>query len=360
MMNRINLDFCIIENPFGKNKRPIIFVTRKGVEHLDETIINEEDYEKFIYKVQNLGYVESDVLTFESSQDPDFPTITSDVIKEVLLSAGMSYNVSLENKLKFEFSLLDINGAKSFIENLQKNKEDKSREFFIKLNQRSIYKIPDVGEKVSLYFYLFAECKFVADKFYVNLNGDFVSNLNSELRNYLGILKCDFIRINNVYNPNKIILKSCDTHRDILKKLPMDFSGSFSIQIKKENLTIDKLYAYYLMEIKNNLPLQNRITIEIDTSYNFDEMIKVSKRIKKENTAIQRSQYSITHVKDVFESILKVLNPKMIALAENDEFEKAAKIKADIKQLQIKLNLIENETKNSMPYSSFVKNFHLN
>ena len=57
---------------------------------------------------------------------------------------------------------------------------------------------------------------------------------------------------------------------------------------------------------------------------------------------------------------LKVLNPKMIALAENDEFEKAAKIKADIKQLQIKLNLIENETKNSMSYSSFVKNFHLN
>jgi hypothetical protein len=363
MMNSINLDFCVIENPFGKNKRPIIFVTRKGAEHLDETIINEEDYEKFIFKVQNFGYVESDVLTFESSQDPDFPVITSDVIKEVLLSTGMDYSVSLENNLRFEFNLLDVHGAKKFIEHLQKSKEEddeKNKKLLIKLSQRSIYKIPEVGEKVSLYFYLFVECKFLGDKCYINLNGDFVSKENSELRNYLGIFKCDFIRINNVYNPNKIILKSCDTHKDILKKLPMDFSGSFSIKIKKENLTIDKLYAYYLMEVKNNLPLQNRITIEIDTTYNFDEMIKVSKKIKKENQIIQRTKYSITHVKDVFENILKILNPKMIALAEKDEFEKAAIIKADIEHLKVKLKLIEKENNNSILYYSFIKNFHLN
>ena len=117
-MNYINLDFCIIENPLDKNKRPIIFVTRKGRQYLDETVINEDDYEKAIYIIQNIGYVESDILTFEFSQDPDFPHIDVGSIKKVLEEEGMNYSQELEETMKSEFELFNLNGAQQFIKNL--------------------------------------------------------------------------------------------------------------------------------------------------------------------------------------------------------------------------------------------------
>lgn len=366
-MNYINLDFCIIENPLDKNKKPIIFVTRKGRQYLDETVINEEDYEKAIFAIQDIGYVESDILTFESSQDPDFPNIAPNDIKKMLEEKGMNYSVELEETMKSEFDLFNINGAKQFIDNLaaesETNEERRnyiSTEQMFLFNKKSRYKIPEIGEKLTLYFHLFIECRFSGEKCYLNLNGDFSSSENNELRNYLGAFKCDFIRINNVNNPNKIILKSCKTNQDILKKLPMDYCGSFNLKIKENNLLIDKLFVYYLMEVKNNFPLENRITIEIDSSYNFEQMIKMSKKIKSKYELVMKKNYAIGHVLDSFAKMMEVLNPKMLSFADEDEFEKAARIKTDIKYIKSKIKKISEIKEESIPYSEFLKTFHVN
>ena len=151
-MNYINLDFCIIENPLDKNKRPIIFVTRNGRQYLDETVINEDDYEKAIFAIQDIGYVESDILTFESSQDPDFPNINPNDIKKILEEKGMKYSVELEETMKSEFELFNINGAKQFIGNLAELNEEKKNyittEQMFSFNKKSRYKIPEIGEKL--------------------------------------------------------------------------------------------------------------------------------------------------------------------------------------------------------------------
>jgi len=227
-------------------------------------------------------------------------------------------------------------------------------------NKKSHYKIPEIGEKLTLYFHLFIECKFSGEKCYLNLNGDFTSSENDSLRNYLGAFKCNFIRINNVNNPNKIILKSCKTNQDILKKLPMDYAGSFNLKIKDNKLLIDKLFVYYLMEVKNNFPLENRITIEIDSSYNFDQMIEMSKKIKGKYEFVMKKNYAIGNVLDNFTKMIEILNPKMLALADEDEFEKAAKIKSDIKYIEGKIKKISEIKEETIPYGEFLKHFHVN
>jgi len=361
-MNYINLDFCIIENPLDKTKRPIIFVTRKGRQYLDETVINEDDYEKAIFAIQNIGYVESDILTFEFSQDPDFPRIEVPDIKNILEKKGMRYSQELEETIKGELEILNLNGTKQLLQDIaaKADYKEESKRNILQAFKIGKCKIPEIGEKLSLYFYLFIECKFSGDKCYLNLNGDFTSKSNSDLRNYLLPFKCDFIRINNVYNPNKIILKSCKTNREILKKLPINYGGSFNLKIKEKNLLIDKLFVYYLMEVKNNLPQENRITIEIDTSSNFDQMISISKDIKEHYESLSKSKYDIDGMSEVLERIKEILKSKMLNLSDEEEYERAAKIKKDIKYVEGKIEKLKLVNVTSVPFSQYVKTFHIN
>jgi len=362
-MDYINLDFCIIENPLDKNKRPIIFVTRKGRQYLDETIIDEDDYEKAIYIIKNIGYIESDILTFEFSQDPGFPSIEIKDIKKTLENEGMKYSEELEKTIKTEFELFNLRGAKQLLQDLNSAQPILTPEILFTQKKGNSYKIPEIGEKLTLYFYLFIECKFFGDKCYLNLNGDFISNKSDALRNYITPFKCDFIRINNIYNPNKIILKSCQKNSDILKKLPMDFNGAFNLKIKEGNKILDKLFVYYLMEVKGNFPQENRITIEIDSSINFDKMILMSKGIKKDYGALFHLKHSINTIVPIFEDmIIKALTPRMLAHAEKDEFEKASMIKKDISYIEKKLILLKEEiiNKGELNYYQYISKFHVN
>jgi hypothetical protein len=163
-----------------------------------------------------------------------------------------------------------------------------------------------------------------------------------------------------VYNPNKIILKSCQTNKNILKKLPMDFSGSFNLKIKEKNILLDKLFVYYLMEVKNNFPLENRITIEIDSSFNFDQMIIMSKQIREDYESLFRLKYGIKHLPEVFNKTKEILTSKMLEFAENDEFEKAARVKMDITYVNDKIVKLKDISKDFMPYYQFIKTFHIN
>jgi len=362
-MDYINLDFCVIENPLDKNKRPIIFVTRKGRQYLDETVIEEDDYEKAIYAIRNIGYIESDILTFEFSQDPGFPNIAIDDIKKTLEDKGMEYSDGLEKTIKTEFELFNLKDAKQFLDGIKATQSPSLTPEILFTLKRNTYKIPEIGGKLTLYFYLFIECKFSGDKCYLNLNGDFTSKKNDALRNFIIPFRCDFVRINNIYNPNKIILKSCQTNSDILKKLPMDFNGSFNLKIKDGNQIFDKLFIYYLMEVKNNFPQENRITIEIDSSTNFDKMILMSKEIKKDYDALCYLKYDISTTIDIFEDMIKkALSPKMFAHAENDEFEKAAIIKKDVTYIENKLCELKEilEKKRELNYHQYIKKFHTN
>ena len=59
-------------------------------------------------------------------------------------------------------------------------------------------------------------------------------------------------------------------------------------------------------------------------------MILMSKNIKRDYELFLKTQCSTSHLTEVLTKIKDVLTPKMLLFAEEDEFEKAAKIKKDI------------------------------
>lgn len=355
-MNLINLDFCILSNPLNENKSPIIFVTRMGENHLDASIIDEDDYEKAIYAIQRIGYIESDILTFEFSQDPDYPVMNQEKIVEILENQGMKYSKNLENNLKTEFDELRVKNNKDFL--INERKQEKGSGFdierFFRKNQ-TIFKVPEVGEKISLYFYLFLECKFKENNCFLNFNGDFFSNLETNTRNFIQNIKCDFIRINNPYNPNKIILKSCPNNKEILKKVSMFKNGSFT----RDDGISGKIFVYHLMEVKNNIPDTGRVTIEIDNLENFDNMVLVSKKIKKEYELERQKLIEKKEIVEVISECKDVLQQKMLKHADEDEFEKASVIKRDIEYIDLKLSQLEKE-EDKISIETVAKKYHIN
>jgi len=63
---------------------------------------------------------------------------------------------------------------------------------------------------------------------------------------------------------------------------------------------------------------------------------------------------------DSFTKMIGVLNSKMFAFADNDEFEKAARINIDIKYIENKIKKINKIKEGSILYGEFLKNFHVN
>jgi len=320
------LDFCVLDNPLNVNKGVLIFVTRKGEKHLDTTIIQEDEYEKAISVMQNLGYVESDILTFEFSQDPDFQNITKDELVDVLKGNGMSYSKEFEDNLIREFEFVKQSETNNVLQSLYDNVESN-----LQISKRGKIKIPDIGEKVSLYFYLFLECKFKGDSCLLNFNGDFYSYEENDTRNFIKIMKCDFIRINNPYNPNKIILKSILNNSEIIKKVQIIKSGSFTKRDKSGN---GKIFVYHIMEVKNNIPNKNRITVEVESLGSFYEMMYKSDQIKKQKRKMLNMPFIKEEEEKALEECAETLKNKMILHARSDEFEKASIIKKDTQKVE--------------------------
>jgi len=143
----------------------------------------------------------------------------------------------------------------------------------------------------------------------------------------------------------------------------MDFSGSFNLRFKDKSEFVDKLFVYYLMEVKNNFPQESRISIQVDSSSNFDEMITMSKKIKEDyEKLLKRDNYGVEHFVRIMNKIKEIVTPKMWELAKDDEFEKAARIKKDIDYMNSRIEIAEKRFGNTIEikYNQFIKNFHIN
>lgn len=325
-MDNINLDFCILNNPLNKSSQPIIFVTKKECKNLDVSIILEDDYERLTQRIGDIGYVEIDFLAFQFSEDPDKKHVETSFLKKTIESWGLIYSKEFEESILKDFEYL----AKK--ETLEKTSN------LYAYNKNRVYRIPEIGEKISLYFYLLLECRFKDESCYLNLNGDFYSIKENDTRNFIDIVKCDFIRLNNPYNPNKIILKSMKTHEELIKESPIFKNGTFT---RKENGGEGKIFVYYVLEVKNSLPKKNRITIEVDNCNNFDNMVFVSKRIKKQKVIRDKRLHKNADIKNLLNDCKGVLVKKMLKYANNEEYEKANSTKMDIKNIEKKMYKLE-------------------
>jgi len=274
----------------------------------------------------------------------------------------MRYSEKLEKVLTDQFELLKKHKdslTEKFITDIYKMKNPA---WFINAN----YRIPEIGDKLTMYFYLFIECRFLQNgDCFVNLNGDFNSKENNPNRNYIGIVKSNFIRI-PCDNKYQISLKSLKTHEDFFKEINMYFSGQFEyttinkLEQSNEKQFIIKTYMYNIMEIKNSIKNDNRISIFVENDFNFDEMIKLSKLRKlekkiEEKRIIKLEDFLTTNSTE----IKNLLNTKMTKFAENEEYEKANTMKKNLELFSEKFEILKNTNKKFLTRKDFIDKCHI-
>lgn len=369
--NNMNFYFCIIPNPFATGNRNIIFITKFGETFLNKSIVNSELYQKTKNLIEGLGYVETNNLQFESSNNSNnSSSIVLEVIK-IIEDFGLTYSREFEVNIIKDFNLIkehsdfDFDADDMYFDNSLISSEtlDKLKKTKSGLSKYK-YKSPEVSEKISLYFYLFLNFGFSEyGRPMIHLGGDFYDSEDSDFRNYIKIVKSDFERIDDKDKPNSIILKSCKTQSDLLKEIGMFYSGYFKYQKRFEKngsmMLQEKKFTYKLSEVTRFLNPEQSIVIETNR-LGFDNLINLSKNLKYESIKESKKHITIKEINHEAEELSYFLTKKMEALSDSDEFEDAAKIKKNIDSIKKKSDMIKKMNKDEITMEEYFKLFSLN
>lgn len=356
MSENLTFDFCIIPNPFSREKRNIIFVTKNGCGFLDTLITESSEYIDVKEIIEQFGYKETIPLHFESSSEDSLSEV-----KNFLEDCGLKYSRELEINLIRDLNILkdDIRNSinNSPIPTNTKNKLIESKKELFKFK----YPEPKIGGKVTLYFYLFLEFGFNNNgKPIIQLNGDFKDSQDSDGRNYIRIVKSDFERFEDNLNPNSIMLKSCKNQSDLFKEIGILYSGYFKYQqrIEKGDALIlqEKKYPYKFTEIKKFLIPNQCINAETNRM-SYDKLITLSKKIKNESVVEGHQYISSNEIQLEAEELEKFLSNKINSLSEKEEFEEAAMLKKEVDFIHDKIEKVKSLNKNGMTTEEYFKFF---
>jgi hypothetical protein len=353
-------DFCLIHSPYNHDEKSLVFVTSRGLEYIDETITMDEDYRKVKSILENHGLVEIEFCSFESIDKIDDESL---IVK--LEDRGVRYSKSLEMKIFKEMKDLK-NSYSSFVSDANYNSQygfsDPNSKIELDLTK---VRIPEMGEKMSLYFYLFLECHFISEENCILLlNGEFYTNETNHFRNFLNIAKSDFVRIESE-TPNTLVLQSTKKYKDFASEVDLLHSGEFKF-IKPYMTEIGqkgyktKEYQYNFVEIKKNINPEHHIIIQVSLDGYFNQMIERSKEIKRESLKTNKKTISLDAIRAQAAQIKDKLETKMIDSAGLDQYERASYFKNNINLLDSKLKIINNIEEESISLAKYMKIFSLN
>lgn len=369
MRKEFSFNFCIIPNPFASGGRNMIFMSKSGEKFLDKKTNNSKEYEDVKDILEQFGYTETGHLQFESSNNSNTNDTMSDM-RLFLEDCGLNYSRELEvtivkdlSNLKEEmdnssdFAYDNFDGIESPIKEKTKNKliESKSELFDFE------YTIPELDDKVSLYFYLFLEFGFNAfGRPMIQFGGDFKDSSDYDDRNYIKIVKSDFERIFDPKKPNAIVFSSIKKQKDFLKEAGMLYSGYFKYQKKEESgdamILREEKHIYKLADVKMFLNPDQPIVVETN-KMGYDRLIKLSKKIKVESTIESNKSISIEEIEQKAKGLTVHLTKKMKILSDKEEFEAAAGMKKDVDFIEGKIEFIKEFNKPEITTGEYFKLF---
>lgn len=346
------IDFCIIPSPYSGGLKNLIFVTYHGIDKVDEKLYYDEDYELVRNLLHDCGFHEIDYCAFQSVSDA---VVKREELAYRLINSGLRYSKPFEFNIMGELDTFnkEINPQLD-----EQKKEDKLLPVLFEPKKSVLnfpvtqFKVPALGEKVPLSFYLFVQCHFVTENDCIlELVGDLYSKENNNTRNHLQICTSDFVRLESKF-PEVILLQSTKTYSDLLSETNFLHKGVFryiktytNSQGERENKIKD--YTYSIMEIKKNINPTHKIVVEVNVAQYWDDMIKMSKQIKKEYNSDSKKIISAESLRPDIIQLKQKINSRMILLAEGEEFEKASTLKKDLNFIEKKLEIIDNlEEKN--------------
>lgn len=341
------IDFCIIPSPFSGGLKNLIFVAYHGTNKLDEKLCLESDYELIRDLLNDCGFHEIDFCTFQSVTSVE---VERESLAHRLIGSGLKYSKPFEFNIMGQFDAYSKETKYDLPEPIQET------------IPATVFKIPDIGKKVTLSFYLFVQCHFITENdCLLELVGDLYNKDNSNTRNLLKICTSDFIRLESK-TPDVVLLQSSKSYSELLNEVNFLHKGSFRYSKTSYNFNGDKVnknhdYMYSILEIKKNINPSHRIVVEVNIRQYWDDMMKISKAIKKESTADEKKIISLESLKpDIFQLKQKI-SDRMLILAETDEFERAAALKKDISLVDKKLELIDSLEEKNITKKEFSKLF---
>ena len=356
-------DFCLIPNPYNGQGKGIVFITARGLDYIDETITSDESYKKLRSFMENINFFEIEFCSFESKES--ILGIEEDVITK-MESRGLRYSKALEIKINKEMNEMNIiEEEKKIMEPVVYHTHPSFLTNFPAPIDPPTYKVPQIGEKITLYFYLFLECHFInEDDCVILLNGEFNTSENNHYRNFLNISKADFVRIHSDL-PGVISLQSVKQYKDFINDINILHSGKFKV-VKPYMTEIGqkgyktKEYQYSFVEIKKNINPDSNILIQVNLNGFYNQMLDRSKAIKKELFTVGKKTVSIDFIKTEINQMKSKLENKMIDFADMDEYERASYVKKNIILLDDKLKIINAFSEKDITMGDYMKIFTLN
>lgn len=356
------MEFCIIPSPYSNGLKNLVFIAYEGTGKVDSKLIYEKEYSTVKIILNKYGFVEIDSCVFETEEDSIVEVVD---LKDELLSAGLIYSKILENNViaeMIEFHKEIFSKKENLLPESQHITFSTTTPVVI---NKSKSKLPAVGEKLSLHFYLFLQCHFINENDCIlELIGDLSTRDNNNNRNFIQIVKSDFIRLESS-SPNVILLQSVKTYGDFINEINILHKGNFKFVKQDMNYDGDmilktKEFIYNFLEIKKNINPLHKIVVEANINQYFDNMIIMSKKIKKEYNTEQKKIISLESIKPEMVQLKNKLSNKMLDLASFDEFEKANLLKKDILVIDNKISIIDSLEEKNITFKEYFKTFCLN
>lgn len=346
-----SLDFCIVPSPFASGKRNIVFITTPGKNYLDEAITSAPIYSHIREILHRHGFEEIEPLTFDSLSNVDI-VVSKEELTAELVSSGLVYSTSLEKTILREFMetklnyLIHPNSHKDMMEDFSISlpyNDSIVSEFFVSVSEKDSKKIPAVGEKVTLYFYLMLDCFFHGEQdLFLELQGDFASKLESNTRNFLKIAKSDFVRL-PCENENVLIFECAKSHKELISEIFYNYTGRFILSKMVDNDTAIKTmeYFYNILEVKRHVRPNMKLKFISTPDLFVKEVLPRSKHIKGEWKQNQEEFLSVENVRNETTVIKEHFLIKMKKLADKEQYEKASEFKKEVDFLEKKIKALD-------------------
>ena len=370
-MKKIKLGYCVIVNPFSEEGETMVFVSKQDSPSLNTEIFEQPAYNEACLLLKRLGFVQTEILTFENMRGNK---IEIDLVKRELEAYGMTYNKNLEASIRKEMKTTAQEAEKQIIRDemlqdpltdLSKYLESKSFQETSKLGKFPIHvnshRVPEYGETIELYFYLFLETTLLKDgEILFMLNGDFYSKKSDSQRKFIKIIGCKFRRI-DTGNPDELHLESVSKYKDFLADIDCLYTASLEFQPKGligyENSPLKKNYS--IMEIRNVLNLDNYIVVNISNATNYGKLMGWSHKIKEELVSIRANTVPVSYLLAKTESIQNRLEKRMNGAVEKEEYEVAQAYKDSIEELNTRIGWLKEVDKDEVNLAEYNKHMNL-
>jgi len=358
-MRKTNLDFCIITIPnFNLAKTIFVFLTKRGYDFLDESIVENISYKDAKKYIESIGFKETAKLTFEKILNEKENIVDTDVTKILLEEKGIKYNKSFERTIIDDLKkILLKNNPFDILQrgNLSHNKKIKENIFkYLSFNANNY--IPKIGDKINLSFYLFVQCEFITEEqCQFNLIGDFETKESTQDKTFLKTISSNFERVNA--EKGEMRFKSCFKNKDFFKQIEFTQNGVFRYITEKEKDLI-RFYIYNLLEIKNNIDPNGFIILSIDQK-DFFKLLNKSLIIREEknieDSTFEEIELKLKNAKD----LLSVISTRIKYFSSSEEYEKAAESQKNYDFIISKLEIMNKMLNKNILKKEFINKMHI-